>query len=54
VQKAGIPPQQIWRGDQPRARTTAVVLALLRYGLTVRDIVDALGAHPKAIEALLA
>jgi plasmid maintenance system antidote protein VapI len=36
-----------------RVQAAAIVRALLRYGLTVRDIADALGAHPKAIEALI-
>jgi hypothetical protein len=36
-----------------RTQATAIVRALLRYGLTVRDIADVLRAHPRAIEALI-
>jgi hypothetical protein len=36
-----------------RLQAIAATRALLRSGLTVRDVADLLRAHPRAIEALL-
>lgn len=37
-----------------RAQLAAAVRALLRSGLTIRDIADLFRAHPRAIETLIA
>ncbi len=41
------------RGVMTRAQAIAIVSALLRSGLTVRDVAELLRAHPRAVEALI-
>ena len=52
-----------WRTDRPGARiiiamprqqARVIAFALIRAGLTVRDVAELLGAHPRAVAALLA
>jgi DNA-binding CsgD family transcriptional regulator len=37
-----------------RSQAVAAVRALLNAGLTLREVAERLGAHPKAVEALIA
>jgi len=43
-----------WEESMTGPHLTAAVRALLRSGLTVRDVAEIFRAHPRAIEALIA